>query len=235
MVSPDEKLAQSHRHVGHCMAIAPLGLLDYHRQGQDREIIDASLEHLVSLGRGNWWGLTFPWMSFLLSRQGSGDAAGEELRLFWECFCSRNGLHLNGDFSKRGIVDYQLRPFTIEGNMGAACALQEMLLESYGGVVRVFPAVPQKWKSKEVAFEDLRVEGALLVSAKMVDGRLVSICLKAQRNGTFKIENKFETESLSSRCAGNSQVINCPIGEVFEVSLGTNESCLVSQGYVASG
>ena len=44
-----------------------------------------------------------------------------------------------------------------------------MLLQSWGGVLRMFPAVPAAWK--DVAFHDLRAEGAFLVSALRRDGR----------------------------------------------------------------
>ena len=64
----------------------------------------------------------------------------------------------------------------------------------------------------------------------MEDGRLVSISLEAEKEGTFRIENRFETEKLSSRCGGSRQIIDCAVGDIFEVSLGRKESCLISEG-----
>jgi alpha-L-fucosidase 2 len=57
----------------------------------------------------------------------------------------------------------------IETPLAAAQAVHEMLLQSWGETLRVFPAIPAAWK--EVAFRDLRGEGAFLVSAARHDGR----------------------------------------------------------------
>ncbi|KPV56248.1 hypothetical protein QJ48_28655 [Paenibacillus sp. A3] len=43
-----------------------------------------------------------------------------------------------------------------------------MLLQSWGGIIRIFPAVPDEWR--DAAFHDLRAEGAFLVSAVRRDG-----------------------------------------------------------------
>jgi hypothetical protein len=49
-------------------------------------------------------------------------------------------------------------------------ALHEMLLQVRDGVIVLFPAMPQAWR--DTSFENLRVEGALLVSAAREDGKL---------------------------------------------------------------
>ena len=57
----------------------------------------------------------------------------------------------------------------IETPLAAAQAVHDMLLQSWGDTLRVFPAVPAAWK--EVAFQDLRAQGAFLVSAARREGR----------------------------------------------------------------
>lgn len=52
-----------------------------------------------------------------------------------------------------------------------------MLLQSWGGKIRVFPAVPSQWK--DVQFQDLRTEGAFLVSASREGGKTTSIRIKS--------------------------------------------------------
>jgi alpha-L-fucosidase 2 len=46
------------------------------------------------------------------------------------------------------------RPFTLEGNFAFASAIQEMLIQSHTGVVKLFPAIPSDWK--DVSFNTLR-------------------------------------------------------------------------------
>ena len=69
------------------------------------------------------------------------------LRDFHRAFILRNGFHVNGDQIGAGLSGFRYRPFTLEGNFAAAAAVPEMLLQSYSGVIRLFPAVPSSWKN----------------------------------------------------------------------------------------
>ncbi len=57
---------------------------------------------------------------------------------------------------------------TLEGNFAAAEGLHQMLLQSQGGVIRLFPAVPETWE--DISFDTLRAEGAFLVTAERFEG-----------------------------------------------------------------
>ena len=57
----------------------------------------------------------------------------------------------------------------METPLHGAQALQEMLLQSHGGTIRVFPAVPDAWP--DARFFRLRAEGAFLASAERAKGR----------------------------------------------------------------
>ena len=165
MISPDESLEESHRHLSNAMAICPLYLYRYENES-DRRIIDAVIEDYERLGTGMWVGFSFAWMSHLYAIQKNGEGAYEQLRIFWESFCSVNGFHLNGDYKKRGYTTFHYRPFTLEANMYAADALQEMLFQMRDGVIELFPAIPESWKKNEISFENFRGEKGLLISAK---------------------------------------------------------------------
>jgi len=56
----------------------------------------------------------------------------------------------------------------IESPLSFATALHDMLLQSWGGKIRVFHGTPKKWA--DVAFQHLRTQGAFLVSAKRKAG-----------------------------------------------------------------
>lgn len=187
MISPDEVLEESHRHLSNAMAICPLRLIRYEEMGE-REIVDATVLDYERLGTGMWVGFSFCWMSHLYGIQGNGEGAWEQLRIFWESFCSVNGFHLNGDYRGRGYSTFHYRPFTLEANMYAADALQEMLLQTEEGKIKLFPAVPEKWKKEELAFERLRAFGGILVSARMQRGKVVSLTLTAEREQEIMIE-----------------------------------------------
>lgn len=185
-ISPDEELQESHRHFAHAMAIHPLRLLDPYNN-EDREIIDATVQDMERLGTGFWVGFSFPWMSEFYALQHNGEGAAYQLRVFWDSFCSRCGFNLNGDFKNHGVSWFHYRPFTLEGTMCAADALQEMLLNSENGILEFFPAIPQSWRQEKTSFESFRGENGLLVSACLRENRLVRVCLKAERDTVCRI------------------------------------------------
>ncbi|MGN1026412.1 MAG: glycosyl hydrolase family 95 catalytic domain-containing protein [Faecousia sp.] len=177
MLSPDEAIAVSHRHHAHLLAIHPLRLVDYDTQ-EGQRIIDASIEDLEVRGPGQWCGYSYAWAAELYAIQRCGNGAQRALQIFWEDFCSPNGFHLNGDYHRRGSSSMHYRPFTLEGNMCAASALQEMLLQSEKGVLRLFPALPEEWMEKRVSFASFRTEGGVLVSAEYSHGTVTRLTLE---------------------------------------------------------
>lgn len=181
MISPDESLEESHRHLSNAMAICPLHLLRYEKE-EERTVIDATVLDYERLGTGMWVGFSFPWMSHLYAIQKNGEGAYDRLRIFWENFCSENGFHLNGDYKCRGYSTFHYRPFTLEANMYAADALQEMLMQMQGGVLEVFPAIPETWKTETVSFQQFRGEQGLLISATYQNGKVKEVTLEAQKD-----------------------------------------------------
>lgn len=179
-VSADETLQESHRHFSHALAIHPLRLVPYDSE-ENRRIIDAVIADLEELGSSRWVGFSFCWMAELYAIAHRGEQAGRMLRAFWTYFCSPNGFHLNGDYQEKGYSDFHYRPFTLEANMCAADALQEMLLYTEDGVIEPFPAVPGEWLEKRTAFDRLRGEGGILVSALAERGRLLKFVLYAPK------------------------------------------------------
>lgn len=93
---------------------------------------------LDKYGPGGWTGYSYSWLANLKARAFDGNGAAKALRIFAECFCLRNGFHANGDQSRSGKSGFTYRPFTLEGNMAFASGVQEMLLQSHSGVIRVF-------------------------------------------------------------------------------------------------
>lgn len=197
LLSPDEKLEESHRHCSHLMGIHPLRLMDYHSE-EGRKIIDASIHQLEVLGTGYWVGYTFAWMAELYAVQGNGNGAAYQLRTFWENFCSQNGFHLNGDYKNCGCSQFHYRPFTLEGNMCAADALQEMLMQSENGIIDLFPAVPEEWLDETVSFTNFRAEGGILVSAALENGLVASLELNGNTGQKVRVRKSSYLQQIAT-------------------------------------
>ncbi len=108
-------------------------------------------------------------------------------------FIYPNGFHVNGDQSGSGLSDSRGHPFTLEGNFLAMQAVQEMLLQSWGGQVRIFPALPSTWK--DVSFEKLRAEGGYIVSAERTGGHTVEVNITATKDGWLRLLNPFNSDA----------------------------------------
>ncbi|MGN1202761.1 MAG: glycosyl hydrolase family 95 catalytic domain-containing protein, partial [Eubacterium sp.] len=216
-ISPDEDLEESHRHQSHAMAIHPLRLLDYNKP-EDKEIIDATIEHSVKLGSAKYTGYSIAWLGEFFTVAKNGDEALRHLEIFWKYFCSVNTFHLNGDYNKQGYSSFDYRPFTLEGNFCAQDVLQEMLLFSENGVMEFFPAIPHKWK--DMSFCTLRAWGGVLVSAELRNSKFYSAELTAQNNTEFVILNLPDSAEFiggSAQNTDNGYRITLSKGETIKI------------------
>ncbi|MEI6579883.1 MAG: hypothetical protein WCN92_10550, partial [Eubacteriales bacterium] len=188
LLSRDERLKESHRHIAHLMAIHPLRLIAYDNE-KNKAIIDASIKDLEALGTDYFCGYSFAWLAELYCIQRNGKKAGETLEIFWKYFCSPNGFHLNGDYLDKGFSKFKYRPFTLEGNFCAVDALQEMLLYSENGKIIICPAIPKAWKNLSFM---LRAKNGLLVSAVVNNGKVETVKLFAEceTDIIFEVKNQ---------------------------------------------
>ena len=204
LVAPGIELKESHRHFSHLMAIHPLGLLDWDRGDPDKHIISASLSDLERLGTDWWCGYSYAWLGSMWARTRNGEKAAEALRTFATCFCLPNSFHVNGDQSGTGKSKFTYRPFTLEGNFACAAGIQEMLLQSHNGVLRIFPAIPESWQ--DVSFNTMRAEGALLVSAVRAGGKTRSVKIASEKGGIVKMINPFAGDNFKTKVRGGAKV-----------------------------
>lgn len=176
---------ESHRHFSHAMAIHPMGLIDWSDGEKSQHIIRATLKRLDEVGPDYWTGYSYSWLANMKARAFDGKGAAQALRTFAECFCLKNTFHANGDQTKSGKSRFTYRPFTLEGNFAFASGIQEMLLQSHTGTIRIFPALPEEWK--DVSFGGLRAMGAFLVSAQMEGGEITRVRIYSEKGGMLKI------------------------------------------------
>lgn len=181
MFAPTLPYNESHRHLSHIMAIHPLGLLRWEDGPKARTTITNTIQLLDKIGPDWWTGYTYAWMGSLKARAKDGAGAAKDLQTFARAFCLKNSFHVNGDQTKSGLSKFTYRPFTLEGNFAFAAGLQEMLLQSYAGFIEVLPAVPAAWQ--DIAFDQLRAEGAFLVSARKAGGQIKEVKLVAEQGG----------------------------------------------------
>ena len=146
-------LTSSHRHFSHLLWFHPLQLLDLDDPA-NRDLLERSIRRWVGFS-GALQGYTFTGASSMSSLLGDGDRALDYLSTLLDKYVRPNTM-----YAETGPV--------IETPLSGAQSILDMLISSRGERVKVFPAVPSSWP--ELAFHDLRAEGAFLVSAARTDG-----------------------------------------------------------------
>jgi alpha-L-fucosidase 2 len=208
---------ESHRHFSHLMALHPLGLIDWSQGEISQKIIKNTLAALEKYGSNRWTGYSFSWLGSLYARAFDGEKAVDVLRTFVECFCLPNSFHVNGDQSGTGKSKFTYRPFTLEGNFAFAAGVQEMLLQSHTGIIKIFPAIPKSWEN--VSFDQLRAQGAFLISAEMKSGNVIYVEIYSEKGGALKLANPMVEKELRITGSDNFKIrdetieINTNVGD----------------------
>lgn len=158
MIADGVPFARGHRHYSHLLMLYPLYLVNREQEGAT-ELAIRSVDHWHKLTpKGT--GYTKTGASSIFSAFGLGNRALEKLNGM------KGYIRPNTMYKEAGPV--------IETPLSGAQSIHDMIIQSWGrppsqgnygatSVIRVFPAAPDAWP--DIAFHDLRTEGAFLVSA----------------------------------------------------------------------
>ncbi|MEV5172285.1 Tat pathway signal sequence domain protein [Streptomyces flaveolus] len=176
MIGADTPYAQSHRHYSHMLMVYPLYLVNWD-QPENRELITKSVTHWHAL-TGAHRGYSYTGAASIHAMTGDGDTALSYLRKFFDP-TTRYPCRANTHYTEAGPV--------IETPLSASQSLHDMFCQSWGGVVRVFPAVPSAWA--DVTLHDFRTQGAFLVSAVRKAGVTRFIRVKSLAGEPLKLRH----------------------------------------------
>lgn len=164
MVGKDLPFAKSHRHYSHLFAIFPLYDMNTENEPERIPLMKKSIQHYTDLDGDNCI-YKFSGASSLWAAMGEGDQALKWLKRSLELL-PRFGvppapariptLTQNTFYSERENP-------TFESPISSSRCMLDMLMQDWGGIIRVFPAMPSDWK--DASFYHLRTEGAFLISA----------------------------------------------------------------------
>ncbi|MDE0183975.1 MAG: hypothetical protein OXP71_00805 [Candidatus Poribacteria bacterium] len=178
-----------HRHLSHLAPIYPVGDINIDGSTQELQLIERSLNTVVSKGYGIWVGWSFAWASIIAARAGRKQMAWWTLKQLADAYVSCNTFNLNLDWERNGIAS-DTDAYCQDGNMAAVAAVNEMLLQSWGGRIRVFPACPPHWR--DCRFDGLLCEGGIEVSAVRSNGQTLAVHLASASVQQVRLLNPFE-------------------------------------------
>ncbi|SHI47838.1 glycosyl hydrolase family 95 catalytic domain-containing protein [Streptomyces sp. 3214.6] len=176
MIGADTPYAQSHRHYSHLLMVYPLYLVNWD-QPESRDLITRSVVRWHAL-TGAHRGYSYTGAASLYAMTGDGDTAIGYLRKFFDT-TTRYPCQANTHYTEAGPV--------IETPLSASQSLHDMFCQSWGGVIRVFPAVPSDWA--DVTLHDFRTQGAFLVSAVRKAGKTRFIRIRSLAGEPLKLRH----------------------------------------------
>ncbi|MEV2273185.1 glycosyl hydrolase family 95 catalytic domain-containing protein [Nonomuraea africana] len=175
MIGAGVPLAESHRHYSHLLWLYPL------QESLDR----VSFEHWASM-REKWHGYSFAAAASMETLFGNPEQALAHLKFFVDgnvadnCAMTPNTMYREGSNK------------AIESPLAAAQSLLDMLVQSHGGVVKVFPSVSATWP--EASVERLRTQGAFLVDASRREGRTEWVRVRSEKGEPLALQHGIEGE-----------------------------------------
>lgn len=176
MVGGGTPYAQSHRHYSHLLQIYPLYLVNWDQSG-NRTLIEKSIVRWQAL-TGSHRGYSYTGAGSMYAMMGRGDTALTYLLKFFDPSTSYP-CRANTHYTEAGPV--------IETPLSASQTIHDLLCQSWGGVVRVFPAVPAAWQ--DVTLHNFLTQGAFLVSAVRQGGTTRFVRIRSQAGEPLKLRH----------------------------------------------
>lgn len=104
-------------------------------------------------------------------------------------------------FPASPFIQFGLEPL---GSIGAA--INEMLLQSVEGKIRIFPALPEDWKNEEVAFKLWAEKGFLVSALKNSNGELQTFTIYSKLGNDCMIVNPWKEKEIVIKSSTGKEV-----------------------------
>ncbi|MES2308452.1 MAG: alpha-L-fucosidase [Verrucomicrobiota bacterium] len=190
MIGKGVPLDKPHRHYSHLFGIFPFYTFNIERNSDQIELMKKSVQHYIGLN-GDSCMYKFNGAASLYAALGEGNQALRWLNRSLEILPrTEPTVGPNTLYSEHGFE-------TFESPIASSRSILDMLIQGWGGTIRVFPACPDSWT--DVAFHDLRAEGGFLVSAVRKNGKTFSVRVKSLAGEPCRvsIDGKIEILKLS--------------------------------------
>ena len=161
----------THRHVSHLYGVYPSEQINVRDTPALVEAAKVSLD--IRGDKSTGWATA--WRLVLWARMGDGERAHAIL----------TGL-LGPTRTYPNMFDAH-PPFQIDGNFGGTAGILEMIVQSWGGEIRLLPALPAAWP--EGALRGVRARGGVELDIDWAAGRLRRLALRGRPGATVRLRH----------------------------------------------
>jgi alpha-L-fucosidase 2 len=223
-IGADRQLTSGHRHYSHLLWFYPLYRLDVTTSTANRDALVKSLNHWLGFNSAQQ-GYTFTGSGSMYAVLGNGNQALTQLGTLLNRFVQPNTM-----YKEAGPV--------IETPLSGAQTMHDMVLQSWGGTIRVFPGMPTAWA--DATIHNLRTEGAFLVSAVRKAGKTQFVRIKSLAGEPCRVApgglaGPFDVQSVSGGAVdfhqnadGTLQITLAAGDDVVIITKGTSPSLTIA-------
>ncbi|MBV1887756.1 MAG: glycoside hydrolase N-terminal domain-containing protein, partial [Urechidicola sp.] len=187
-----------HRHVSHLYAFHPGKQISLENTPDLAEAAKVSLNARGDDGTG--WSLA--WKVNFWSRLKDGERAYKLYRRLLQPIDTKKGGMIGGTYTNL-LCGHP--PFQLDGNMGGAAGMAEMLLQSHAGSIELLPALPSAWKDGSVT--GLKARGGYEIHIEWENSQLQKVKIIGVKNGVCKLRYNSIEESFQLK-AGETIALN---------------------------
>ena len=140
-----------HRHQSHLYPLFPGLEITEESRPELYEACRVAVEKRLVIGLTSQSGWSLAHMANVYARLGKGDRALECIDILAQSSTGPNLFTYHNDWRNMGLSLWSRQPpFQIDANFGLSAAILEMLVFSKPGIVKLLPALPERWSSGRV-------------------------------------------------------------------------------------
>ena len=208
-----------HRHISHLFALYPDHQIAPRETPDLAKAARTTLERRLANGGGST-GWSRAWIVNCWARLEDGEAAYQSVLALLRNSTRPNLFDICGTKANS--------PFQIDGNLGGTAGLIEMLLQSYGGVVRFLPALPSAWPAG--SFRGLRARGGFEVDCEWRNGKATTATMRSSVAGRVSIGAPAKQKVLRVATGSRDLPLRSLDAQTVDVELGAGESYQITFG-----
>jgi alpha-L-fucosidase 2 len=214
MIGTGVPYEKSHRHYSHLLMVYPLYLVTP-ETAANRTLIEKSIRHWHSI-QGAHRGYSYTGAASMFAVLGNGNEALTYLLKFFDT-STRYPATENTMYKEGSPV--------VETSLSASQSIHDMLCQSWGGVIRVFPAVPDKWA--DAALDNFLTQGAFLLSAVRKAGKTSWVKLTSQAGEPCLVKHGISGDIAVSALDGTPVTWRNTTAGVIEIDLAKGAAAVV--------